>query len=319
MLCDYFYFVLFIFEVINIFLNIINYLICFICIFLGVAFFTLVERKLLRYSQLRKGPNKVLFIGLFQPLSDAFKLILKTRKIPFLGNSYLYFFSPFLRLFLILGLWILYISLVSFNWLFFGFLFYLCLATIAVYPILSAGWASNSKYTFIGRIRSLAQILSYEIRYIFMILTVLIFILSYRFERLFNNTWFISIMNPIWMMCWICLLVAETNRAPFDFAEGESELVSGFNTEYSRGGFAIIFLSEYGNIMFLSILRRLFVLTFITNFIGLFLITVLISCLIVFIRSSYPRFRYDLLITIAWQVLLFLRFLFLLWMMLFSF
>ncbi len=277
-----------------------------------------MERKLLSYSQIRKGPNKVIFIGLFQPLSDAFKLIFKSRSVPYSSNFYFYFFSPFLRLFLILGLWVLYVSSASFNWLFFGFLFYLCLATMAVYPIMSAGWSSNSKYTFIGRIRSLAQILSYEIRYIFMILTILLFILSYDLERFSYNTWFFCLINPIWFLCWMCLLVAETNRAPFDFAEGESELVSGFNTEYRRGGFAIIFLSEYGNIIFLSILRGIFLARFLSNFILLFFLTVLISCLVVFIRSTYPRFRYDLLITLAWQVFLFLRFLFLCWAMLFA-
>lgn len=218
---------------------------------------------------------------------------------------------------LILSLWILYLSSASFNWVFFGFLFYLCIATIAVYPILRAGWASNSKYTFIGRIRRLAQILSYEISYIFIILVVLLFIIAYDFDSLLHNTWFLALRNPIWFVCWMCLLIAETNRAPFDFAEGESELVSGFNTEYGRGGFAIIFLSEYGNIMFLSIIRRLFLIASVSNFIMIFVLTVIISCMVVFIRSSYPRFRYDLLITIAWQVLLFLRFLFLIWIIVF--
>ena len=272
----------------------------------------------MRYSQIRKGPNKVLFIGLFQPLSDALKLIVKRRKIPYLRNVYLYFFSPFIRLFLMLGLWILYVSSVSFNWLFFGLLFYLCLATIAVYPVLGAGWSSNSKFTFIGRIRRLAQILSYEISYIFIILTVLLFMLSYNLDRFSYNTWFFSLINPIWILCWMCLLVAETNRAPFDFAEGESELVSGFNTEYRRGGFAIIFLSEYGNIIFLSILTSLFLINFLSNFLVLFFSTVIIRRLVVFIRSTYPRFRYDLLITLAWQVFLFISFLFVIWIIIFT-
>ena len=295
----------------------INYLLCFLCIFLGVAFFTLVERKLLSYSQLRKGPNKVIFMGLFQPIADALKLLAKSRKIPFMSNFYFYFFSPFFRLLLILRLWILYFSSVSFNWIFFALLFYLCIATMAVYPILRAGWSSNSKYTFIGRIRRLAQILSYEIRYIFIILTIILFILSYSLEAFSYNTWFFVLTNPVWFLCWMCLLVAETNRAPFDFAEGESELVSGFNTEYRRGGFAIIFLSEYGNIMFLSMLTSIFLINFISNFVLIFLSTVLVCCVVVFIRSSYPRFRYDLLMTIAWQVLLFLRFIFLIWIITF--
>ena len=295
----------------------INYLLCFLCIFLGVAFFTLLERKLLSYSQMRKGPNKVMFIGLFQPVSDALKLLAKSRKIPYISNFYFYFFSPFFRLFLMLGLWVLYFSSVSFNWIFFALLFYLCIATIAVYPILRAGWSSNSKYTFIGRMRRLAQILSYEISYIFIILTIILFILSYSLEAFSYNTWFFVLTNPMWFLCWICLLVAETNRAPFDFAEGESELVSGFNTEYRRGGFAMIFLSEYGNIMFLSILTSIFLINFMSNVALIFLSAVLICCLVVFIRSSYPRFRYDLLMTVAWQVLLFLRFIFLIWIITF--
>jgi len=260
----------------------------------------------------------VIFVGLFQPLSDAFKLIFKSRKIPYLRNFYFYFFSPFFRLLLMLRLWILYFSSTSFNWFFFGFLFYLCVATIAVYPILRAGWASNSKYTFIGSIRSLAQILSYEISYIFIILAIFLYLLSYNLADFSNKVWFFVLINPIWFLCWMCLLVAETNRAPFDFAEGESELVSGFNTEYRRGGFAIIFLSEYGNIIFLSILSRLILINFLSNFLAIFFCTVLISCLVVFIRSSYPRFRYDLLITIAWQIFLFLSFIFLIWIILFT-
>lgn len=258
-----------------------------------------------------------MFIGLFQPVADALKLLAKRRKIPYIRNFYFYFFSPFFSLLLILRLWILYFSSVSFNWIFFALLFYLCIATMAVYPILSAGWSSNSKYTFIGRIRRLAQILSYEISYIFIILTIILFILSYRLEAFSYNTWFFALTNPIWFLCWMCLLVAETNRAPFDFAEGESELVSGFNTEYRRGGFAMIFLSEYGNIIFLCILTSIFLMNFISNFVLIFMSTVLVCCLVVFIRSSYPRFRYDLLITVAWQVLLFLSFIFLIWIITF--
>lgn len=291
---------------------------CAICIFLGVAFFTLLERKLLRYSQLRKGPNKTSFFGFLQPLSDAFKLILKRRKIPLNSNYILFFLSPFLRLLLMLLSWILYSSIATYYWIFYGFLFYLCVRTMAVYPLFSAGWSSNSKYSFIGAIRGACQIVSYEIRFIFMILTVLLFCFSYDVSFIKKFNWFLVLVSPIWFICWIALISAEVNRAPFDFAEGESELVSGFNTEYAGGGFAMIFLSEYGNIMFLCFMTSIFLVNnFFIFFLGFFTSLVL-CCVIIFARSAYPRFRYDLLMNISWQVILFASFFFVTGIIIFS-
>lgn len=293
---------------------VINYLVIIVLIFLSVAFFTLLERKILSYTQIRKGPNKVFFLGILQPISDAIKLIFKRRKIPYISNFFIFFFSPFLSLLLILIIWILYFSSSTYIYIYFRFIFFLCVRRISVYPILRAGWSSNSKYSFIGALRGASQIVSYEIRLVIFCFFVFLFTFSLNFFRLLKRIWFICFVSPIWFICWFFLLIAETNRAPFDFAEGESELVSGFNTEYSRGGFAIIFLSEYGNILFLAILRRFFILNSVNYLINCFAVTLFFCILIIVIRSTFPRLRYDLFIILAWQVFLLRSFFFVLFL-----
>jgi len=215
----------------------------------------------------------------------------------------MYYFSPIFSLLLSLIVWICipyFIKIYSFN---LGLLFFLCCIRINVYTIIIAGWSSNSNYALLGGLRAVAQTISYEVRlslilifFIFLILRFNIFIF-YIFQK---YLWFLFIRFPL-VLCWFSSSLAETNRTPFDFAEGESELVSGFNVEYRRGGFALIFLAEYARILFIRILFRLLFLG--GNLLSLFFYFKLsfISFLFIWVRGSLPRFRYDKLIYLAWK------------------
>jgi len=274
-----------------------------IFLLVGVAFLTLLERKVLGYIQIRKGPNKVGVIGLPQPFCDAIKLFSKEQTYPMISNYLIYYFSPIFSLFLSLLIWICmpyFIKIYSFN---LGLLFFLCCTRLGVYTIIIAGWSSNSNYALLGGLRSVAQTISYEvslrlilISFIFLILgfNIFIFILYQKYM------WFIFICLPL-VLCWFASSLAETNRTPFDFAEGESELVSGFNVEYRRGGFALIFLAEYARILFIRILFSIIFLG--GNIFSLFFYLKLgfISFLFIWVRGALPRFRYDKLIYLAWK------------------
>lgn len=238
---------------------VVSRLILIICVIIRIAFFTLLERKVLGYIQIRKGPNKVGFIGILQPFSDAVKLFTKEQTFPYISNFNLYYFSPVVNLFLALLLWIR-IPFLTINFNFsLSFLFFLCISSLSVYTIILAGWSSNSNYAILGGIRSVAQTISYEVSLVLILLSYLFFILSFRIidlEKYQEYIWFLFLFLFSSIM-WVISSLAETNRTPFDFAEGESELVSGFNVEYRSGGFAIIFLAEYGNILFIRMLCRI--------------------------------------------------------------
>nr|AWV83366.1 NADH dehydrogenase subunit 1 [Platypleura kaempferi]AWV84484.1 NADH dehydrogenase subunit 1 [Platypleura kaempferi] len=272
-------------------------------IMIGVAFLTLMERKILSYIQLRKGPNKVGFIGILQPFSDAIKLFLKEHSMPLMSNYMMYIVSPMMGLFSSLFLWSIYpflINCCSFN---FGVLFFFCCTSMGVYSMMIAGWSSNSNYALLGCIRSIAQTISYEVSLIMIFLCPVVMIESFNLIDFFlfqENIWFIFVMLPI-SLCWLSSSMAETNRSPFDFSEGESELVSGFNVEYSGSWFAFIFLSEYSNIIFMSLL---FSLLFLGGKIDSFLFPIQISFMAFFfiwVRGTLPRYRYDKLMYLAWK------------------
>nr|ALO77308.1 NADH deshydrogenase subunit 1 [Byrrhinus sp. BYR01] len=272
-------------------------------VLVGVAFFTLLERKVLGYIQIRKGPNKVGLMGIPQPFSDAIKLFSKEHIIPLMSNYYSYYFSPIFNLFLSLTMWMSmpFLSVyLNFN---FGVLFFLCCSSLSVYTVMVAGWSSNSNYSLLGGLRSVAQTISYEVSLAMIMLSFLIMILSLNFLDFIkyqSYMWLFFMYIPL-ALIWFVSSLAETNRTPFDFAEGESELVSGFNVEYSSGGFALIFLAEYSSILFMSML---FVLFFMGGDIiswSFFIKLVFLGFLFIWVRGTLPRFRYDKLMYLAWK------------------
>nr|AXS65850.1 NADH dehydrogenase subunit 1 [Histeroidea sp. 3 KM-2017] len=280
-----------------------NVLLMLIGVLVGVAFLTLLERKVLGYVQARKGPNKVGFIGILQPFSDAVKLFTKEQVIPSFSNYIIFYLCPVFTLFISLSLWISFpywTNLLSFNY---SILFILCISSLGVYGMMFAGWSSNSEYSLLGSLRSIAQSVSYEVSLFLIFLAFLILICSLNllvFIKFQNYVWFLFTSFPLCLVMFVSSL-AETNRTPFDFAEGESELVSGFNVEYSSGGFALLFLGEYSSILFMSVLCCfMFLGGNIYNFMFFFKVLFLVF-LWVWVRGTLPRYRYDKLMYLAWK------------------
>nr|YP_010716033.1 NADH dehydrogenase subunit 1 [Parnassius simo]WDE75743.1 NADH dehydrogenase subunit 1 [Parnassius simo] len=282
---------------------ILGMLILILGVMIGVAFLTLLERKVLGYIQIRKGPNKVGYMGILQPFSDAIKLFTKEQIFPIYSNYISYYFSPIISFILSLMVWLLipyYFNMVSFN---LGILFFLCCTSMGVYTVMVAGWSSNSNYSLLGGLRAVAQTISYEVSLALIMLSSIVLIMDFNMMKFFiyqDLIWFFFLMLPL-SMCWISSMLAETNRTPFDFAEGESELVSGFNIEYSSGGFALIFLAEYSSILFMSML---FILMYMGGYnMSLFFYMKLgfISFLFIWVRGTLPRYRYDKLMYLCWK------------------
>ncbi|YP_009178424.1 NADH dehydrogenase subunit 1 (mitochondrion) [Herpailurus yagouaroundi] len=288
----------------------INILSLIIPILLAVAFLTLVERKVLGYMQLRKGPNVVGPYGLLQPIADAVKLFTKEPLRPLTSSMFMFIMAPILALTLALTMWIplpMPYPLINMN---LGVLFMLAMSSLAVYSILWSGWASNSKYALIGALRAVAQTISYEVTLAIILLSVLLMNGSFTLATLIITQEHMWLIIPAWplAMMWFISTLAETNRAPFDLTEGESELVSGFNVEYAAGPFALFFLAEYANIIMMNILTTiLFFGAFHSPYmpelytINFTVKTLFLTTTFLWIRASYPRFRYDQLMHLLWK------------------
>nr|UCU06879.1 NADH dehydrogenase subunit 1 [Potamometra linnavuorii]UCU06892.1 NADH dehydrogenase subunit 1 [Potamometra linnavuorii] len=277
-----------------------------IMILLSVAFVTLLERKILGYIQIRSGPNKVGFMGLLQPFSDGLKLFFSEQTFLYMSNFIIYYFSPVFMLMLSFCLWMLFPFLINVYTFNLGFLFFLCCTSLGVYGVLMCGWSSNSNYSLLGSLRSMAQTISYEVSMSMILLCLIIMVFDFDFLSFMyfqQYIWFLFFSFPLFF-CWVASFLAEVNRSPFDFAEGESELVSGFNVEYSSGGFAFIFLSEYMNIIFMSMLTVIFFLGCNLFSFTFFLKMVSLICLVIWVRGTLPRFRYDKLMYLTWSVFL---------------
>lgn len=272
----------------------------------GVAFITLFERKILGYVHIRKGPNIVGYWGILQPLADAVKLFIKEQTFLSRSNYFIYYLSPSLNMFLSLRCWLTFPFITYFFTFTYSVLFFICCTALRVYRLLRAGWSSNSKYSLIGSLRCVAQTISYEVSLALIILCYIFLTISYNFLGFFlyqTFTWFIFLLFPLTYVIFVRIL-AETNRSPFDFAEGESELVSGFNVEYSSGGFAILFIAEYARILFISGLISILVIGDQARNLFFFLKLGLIIYLFILIRGTVPRFRYDKLIFLCWKIFL---------------
>lgn len=269
---------------------------------MAVPFLTLLERKVLGYVQSRKGPKKVSYLGLLQPIRDGFKLILKELGTPNFAKVLFFWIRPVISLLLMILAWSLFPT--PFNYYSFGLgvVFFLCIARLQVYTLLGSGWGSKSKYALLGSVRGAAQTISYEVSLIFILFFPCRLEFSYNlYSFLRKTTNYFLLLFPIFCM-WFISCLAETNRAPFDFAEGERELVSGFKIEFSALEFTCLFLSEYGKILLMRFITA--ILFFPTNYFIFILLGSFFSFCFVWVRGTLPRFRYDLLMNMAWKVFL---------------
>lgn len=286
----------------------------------GIAYLTYAERKVLAAMQLRQGPNIVGPFGLLQPMADGLKLLGKETVIPAGANRVVFVFAPMLTFLLALIAWAVIpfddgMVLANIN---VGVLYLFAISSLGVYGIIMAGWASNSKYAFLGGLRSAAQMVSYEVSIGFVIITVLLCVGSLNLSDVVNaqrTVWFAIPLFPMFVVFFISAL-AETNRAPFDLPEGESELVGGYNVEYSAMTFALFFLGEYANMILMSAMTSILFLggwlapidiapfNWIPGPIWFALKIALVLFMFLWVRATVPRYRYDQLMRLGWKIFL---------------
>jgi NADH-quinone oxidoreductase subunit H len=288
---------------------------------IAVAYLTYAERKVIGYMQIRIGPNRVGFKGLLQPIADGLKLMMKEIIIPSGSNKFLFVLAPVLTIAPALAAWAVVpfspeLVLANVNA---GLLYILAITSMGVYGVIIAGWASNSKYAFLGSLRSAAQIVSYEIAMGFALVGVLMASQSLNLIDIVNGqkggifSWYWLPLLPMFVVYLIAGL-AETNRAPFDVAEGESEIVAGFHVEYSGMAFAVFFLAEYANMILIAMLTALMFLggwnplfdfapfTWVPGFVWLMLKVGFVLFLFLWFRATFPRYRYDQIMRLGWKV-----------------
>jgi NADH-quinone oxidoreductase subunit H len=311
-----FIFIIFFNNILN-FLNILVLILCLIIpLILAIAFFTLMERKIIGAMQLRLGPNYVGFFGLLQPIVDGVKLLFKETIIPYRAEKFLFLFAPYFLFALSLITWLV-IPLnnsVVISDINLGVLFIFAISSLNVYSIILAGWSSNSNYSLLGALRSAAQMISYEVSIGLILLSLLVSVGSLNLNEIIiaqqEGEWFIFFYFPAFILFFISAL-AETNRAPFDLPEAEAELVSGYNVEYSAMSFALFFLAEYSNMILMSFFTVILFLggplpLYSFDFIGLSytLKVFFIMFLFVWTRATLPRLRYDQLMMMGWKYIL---------------
>lgn len=276
----------------------INWILCLLQLIIVVIFIVLIERKIIGYVSVRKGPKKVSFYGLFQRLADALKLGLKETDPNQTSKKMFFLLGPVCSLLIVLCSWLkIVVNFQTFCYRY-SIIVLFCFMRFHIYIILIVRWGGNSKYRLLGGLRASAQVISYEISFFF-----LLFCLIYLYKRYKTHDYYKSFIYVFWILklllvCWLITCLAETNRAPFDFAEGERELVSGFKVEYGALQFRFLYLGEYGRIM---LLRTLTVFLFVKN--NILVRMVLVKIFIVFfiwVRATLPRFRYDLLMRYSW-------------------
>nr|ADA62263.1 NADH dehydrogenase subunit 1 [Mengenilla australiensis] len=299
----------------DLFLELINYLVMIMFMFIIVAFLTLFERKILGYIHIRKGCNKVGFMGIIQPFSDGMKLLCKELLMLNISNYLIYLYSPLMNLFMVMLFW----SMIPYNnmmdYFNLSFLFMLCCLGMNVYSVMMIGWSSNSKFSFLGSIRVIAQMISYEVSLMIFLLSFMGILGSYSLIDLEKNQiymWFIMMFMLIFFMILLILLI-ESNRIPYDFSEGESELVSGFNIDYSGGLFALIFIAEYMSIIFMSFIIELMFFGGKIYSLLFYILVMLLMFMFLWVRGSLPRYRYDKLMELAWKIFLPISLMFLLY------
>jgi NADH-quinone oxidoreductase subunit H len=287
---------------------------------LAVAFFTVAERKIMGAVQRRRGPNVIGFIGLLQALADGLKLFVKETTFPSNSNLAVFLLAPILSFLLSVVGWAVIpfshtVVLADIN---LGILYIFAISSLNVYGLILAGWASNSKYAFLGALRSAAQMISYEISIGFIVLSIAVCVGSLNLSKIVlaqKEIWLLVPLFPLFVMFYISML-AETNRHPFDLPEAEAELVSGYNVEYSAMTFALFFLAEYSNMLLMSALSailffggwlpplNLFPLTLVPNSIWFSVKVAIGAIFFIFTRATLPRYRYDQLMHLGWKCFL---------------
>ena len=300
-----------------IFFTILKILLIIIPLLIMIAYLTFFERKVIGYMQLRRGPNVVGPFGLFQPLADGIKLLTKETIIPSNSNKVVFLFAPVLTFSLALLAWAVIpvdngVVLSNIN---VGVLYIISISSLGVYGLIMAGWASNSRYAFLGALRSAAQMISYEVSIGLIIINVLITVGSLNLSEIVKaqeDLWFLFIHFPMFLIFFISTL-AETNRAPFDLPEAEAELVAGYNVEYSSLSFGLFFLGEYGNMILMSSLTTILFLggwmpimgiDFIPGIVWFLLKVCILLFIFLWVRATLPRYRYDQLMRLGWKVFL---------------